>query len=280
MDDLLKNPHVLMLISLALQEDLGDGDVTTSAIFGVGDRSTAVVMAKERGILCGGPLASLVYRQIDPGIEVVILKEDGAPVSEGQAVLSIRGRTRGILSGERTVLNFLQRMSGIATKTGRICALISGTGIRILDTRKTIPGFRLLDKYAVKTGGGTNHRMGLYDMVMIKDNHIRAAGGIGPAVEKIKSAYGSRYRVEVEATTLAETREALAAGADIIMLDNMDIETMRSAVEIVAGRAKTEISGNVDEERIEALKTLKVDYISIGALTHSVKAFDLSMKFD
>ncbi len=280
MKELLNNPDIAALIDMALREDLGSGDVTTNAIFGADDTTTARVTAKDTGVFCGGELAGDVYSRIDPLIQVSVLVPDGSSVAAGDVVLSVRGRTRGILSGERTVLNFLQRLSGIATKTRRMQQLLSGTGIRILDTRKTAPGFRLLDKYAVKAGGGANHRMGLFDMVMIKDNHIRAAGSIGNAVKKIRQAYGTTYKVEVEATNPDEVKEALESNADIIMLDNMDVDSMRKAVEIVAGKALIEISGNVDEGRIAALKPLKVDYISIGALTHSVKAFDLSMKFD
>jgi len=185
----------------------------------------------------------------------------------------------GVLSGERTVLNFLQRMSGIATRTSRLVKILEGTGIRVLDTRKTLPGFRLLDKYAVRAGGGTNHRMGLYDMVMIKDNHIKAAGGITPAVKIIRAVHGDTYRVEVEASTADEANEAANAGADIIMLDNMTRPEMEKAVAVIAGRAEIEVSGNMDEDRLATLRGLGVQYVSIGALTHSVMAFDLSMKF-
>ena len=193
--------------------------------------------------------------------------------------MTFEGPVKSLLMGERTALNFLQRLCGIATRTHAVVRLLEGTGIEILDTRKTLPGFRLLDKYAVKAGGGRNHRMGLYDMVMIKDNHIKAAGSITAAVQKVRSVHDSRFSVEVEVTNQEETAEALNAGADIIMLDNMDREAMRAAIALIAGRARIEISGNMDEEKILALKDLKVDYISLGALTHSVTAFDLSLKF-
>jgi len=267
------------LILMALNEDIGDGDVTSEAIFNAGEISTGTVFAKEMGIFCGADMARHVYACVDPLISVSVPVPEGAAVKPGTAVLTASGPTVGVLSGERTVLNFLQRMCGIATRTSRLMKIVEGAGIRVLDTRKTLPGFRLLDKYAVRAGGGTNHRMGLYDMVMIKDNHIKAAGGITPAVEIIRSAHGDTYRVEVEASTIDEANEAANAGADIIMLDNMTRPEMEKAVAVIAGRAEIEVSGNMDEERLATLRGLGVQYVSIGALTHSVKAFDLSMKF-
>lgn len=280
MNDIFNSPAVSAVVELALREDIGTGDLTTAAIFGGGERCRARVIAKEQGIFCGGELAGIIYGKVDPAVKIDIIVRDGREISSGETALVCEGPTAGILTGERTVLNFLQRMCGIATKTGGIVSLLRGTGIEVLDTRKTAPGMRLLDKYAVKAGGGRNHRMGLFDMVMIKDNHIKGAGSIAEAVKKVRALHGDAFTVEVETTTLEEVREALEAGADIIMLDNMDTETMAGAVRIIKGKAKTEISGNVDERRIAELKKLKVDYISIGALTHSVKAFDLSMKFD
>lgn len=276
----INDNDIAPLIERALREDIGDGDVTSLAIFEGSEVSDARIIAKENGIFCGSSIAAFVYRRIDPTISVTAVKHDGDAIASGETALTLHGPTGGLLTGERTVLNFLQRMCGIATRTRTICDMLAGTGITVLDTRKTLPGFRLLDKYAVKAGGGTNHRMGLFDMVMIKDNHIAAAGGISNAVEKIRNSYGSKYRVEVETTTIEEVREALAAGADIIMLDNMTVPLMRNAVEVIGGRAKTEISGNIDERQLDDVKSLGVDYISIGALTHSVKAFDLSMKFE
>ncbi|HOW82047.1 MAG TPA: carboxylating nicotinate-nucleotide diphosphorylase [Spirochaetota bacterium] len=267
------------LILMALNEDIGDGDVTSEAIFNAGEISTGTVFAKEEGIFCGADMARHVYACVDPLISVTVHVTDGSAVKPGAAVLTASGPTVGVLSGERTVLNFLQRMSGIATRTFRLVKILEGTGIRVLDTRKTLPGFRLLDKYAVRAGGGTNHRMGLYDMVMIKDNHIETAGGITPAVKIIRAAHGDTYRVEVEASTVDEAGEAANAGADIIMLDNMSRADMEKAVAIIAGRAEIEVSGNMDEERLATLRGLGVQYVSIGALTHSVRAFDLSMKF-
>ena len=267
------------LILMALKEDVGDGDVTSEAIFDKGHVSEAVIVAKEDGIFCGSDMIGHVYSYVDAAIEVSLRADEAGPVSGGDRLAFIKGPTAGILSGERIVLNFLQRMCGIATRTSRMAALLQGSGIEILDTRKTLPGFRMLDKYAVRAGGGANHRMGLYDMVMIKDNHIKAAGSIARAVEKVRGSYGTRFLVEVETTNVHEVRQAVEAGADIIMLDNMELEVMTEAVSIIQGRARVEISGNVDEDRIQSLRETGVDYISIGALTHSVRAFDLSMKF-
>ena len=267
------------LILLALKEDIGDGDVTSEAIFTPADESRASIIAKEKGVFCGADMVKHVYSFIDPKIHVSALVPEGSAVAKGAAVLELEGPTAGLLSGERTALNFIQRMGGIATKTSRMVQILEGTGIRILDTRKTLPGFRLLDKYAVRAGGGTNHRMGLYDMVMIKDNHIKAAGSITAAVEIVRRKHGSTYRVEVETTTLDEVAEAVRAEADIIMLDNMDRETMEKAAGIISGKAKIELSGNMDEARLASLRGLAVDYVSIGALTHSVQALDMSMKF-
>lgn len=280
MSRLEKHPDVLGLVDAAIREDLGTGDVTSGAIFTGSERGRARVIAKDEGVLCGAWIVRAVCGRIDPLVKVAIRAREGERIMRGDEVISIRGPVRSILGGERVALNFLQRMSGIATRTAALCALLGGSSLRVLDTRKTLPGFRLLDKYSVKTGGGTNHRMGLYDMVMIKDNHIRAAGSIAAAVQKVRLAHRKRYKVEVETTTLDEVAEAIQAGADIIMLDNMDVPSMKRAVELIAGRAKVEISGNVDEARIARLKDVGADYVSVGALTHSVKAFDFSMKFD
>ncbi len=274
------HPEQLMpIIELALREDIGGGDVTSSAVFHDDETSEARIVAKENGVFCGGEMVNLIYRHLDPRIAVDVFVTDGARVARGTTAVECRGSTLALLAGERTVLNFIQRMSGIATRTRTIVDLLEESGIRILDTRKTAPGMRLLDKYAVAAGGGLNHRMGLYDMIMIKDNHIKAAGSISRAVERARGLHGTNYRIEVETTTLDEVREALEAGADIIMLDNMDVPAMEEAVGIIGRRSETEISGNLDEERIAEIKHLKVDYISIGALTHSVRAFDLSMRF-
>jgi nicotinate-nucleotide pyrophosphorylase (carboxylating) len=268
------------LVKTALEEDISTGDITSIAIFDGTERSSAYITAKQDGIVCGTELVKLVYRILNGNVESTVLIPDGMPVKKGDIAVRMQGPTKSLLEGERTALNFFQRMSGIATKTSNIVKLVEGTDIRILDTRKTLPGFRTLDKYAVACGGGTNHRIGLYDMVLIKDNHIKAAGSITNAVSKVRDTWGTQYKVETETTTIEEVKKALESKSDIIMLDNMDKETMRKALEIIGGKAKTEISGNMSPEKILSLKDLPVDYISIGALTHSVEAFDWSMKFE
>lgn len=268
------------LIRLAVKEDIAGGDVTSRAIFKPEDTSRAVIISMQQGIFCGADMARYVYGIIDSRVAVVAMARDGDIIGDRARVMTVSGPTISVLAGERIMLNFLQRMSGIATGTSRAVSLLAGTKIKLLDTRKTLPGFRILDKYAVKTGGGENHRMGLYDMVMIKDNHIRAAGSIGTAVGMVRGQYGTRYVVEVETTCLDEVREAVSAGADIIMLDNMNTGMMRDAVGIIDKKARIEVSGNMNEERIRELRELAIDYISMGSLTHSVKAFDLSMDFN
>ena len=279
MNTTVEKSEIISIIQLALKEDIGSGDVTSNAIFKKTEKSEAVIVAKEEGIFCGGDIIQFIYEEIDPAVVISPEIGDGTEVQPGNIVSRISGPTQSILIGERTVLNFIQRMCGIATRTRSILLLLAGTGITILDTRKTAPGLRLLDKYAVRIGGGSNHRMGLFDMVLIKDNHIKAAGGIPEAVKRVKSEHGKKYPIEVEATNLDEVREALDSGADIIMLDNTDRKTMQEACELIRGKSKIEISGNMDEERIGEIMDLSIDYISIGALTHSVKAFDLSMRF-
>lgn len=267
------------LIQMALEEDISTGDVTSDAIFDGTEKSSASIVAKQDGIVCGGILVSYVYGLIDPSLDIHQLVAEGSPIKKGECVMTLAGSTRSLLTGERTALNFFQRMSGIATKTSAIVRLVEGSTIKILDTRKTLPGFRILDKYAVKTGGGRNHRIGLYDMVMIKDNHIKAAGSITEAVRRVRTAWDDRFQIEVETTTLDEVHEALEAKADIIMLDNMTTQQMEEAASVIAGQAQIEISGNMNEERIREVKHIPIDFISIGALTHSVQAFDWSMKF-
>jgi nicotinate-nucleotide pyrophosphorylase (carboxylating) len=267
------------LIRLAVREDIGSGDLTSRAIFGESDVSEAAIISRERGILCGTDLVGHVYGYIDQSVEVTCLMHDGDEIGPGDRVVLLKGPTIGLLSGERTVLNFLQRMSGVASRTASAVSLLDGTAISLLDTRKTVPGFRMLDKYAVKTGGGMNHRMGLYDMVMIKDNHIRAAGGVGRAIRMVRERYGTRYRIEAEASTLEEAREAAAEGADIIMLDNMDRSLVKAAIEVIAKKAKIEVSGNLDEEKIRGMIDLDIDYLSMGSITHSAAAFDFSIEF-
>jgi nicotinate-nucleotide pyrophosphorylase (carboxylating) len=270
---------VEILVRLAIQEDIGTGDITSQAIVGEQDVSRAAVVSKQDGIVCGTEVVRYVYEIIDIGVKVTPLIADGDSVSPGDRVLLVEGNTISVLSGERIALNFLQRMTGIATSTAETVSLLRNTNIALLDTRKTVPGLRKLDKYAVRTGGGTNHREALFDMILIKDNHIKAAGSITRAVRMVRDRYGARYTVEVEAATLDEVDEAATSGVDIIMLDNMDISMMKTAITMVNKRVKIEVSGNVDENNIKEIATLDIDYISMGSLTHSVKAFDFSMKF-
>lgn len=264
------------IITLALKEDIGDGDKSTEAVIPITERAEAHILAKEEGIISGLPIAEQVFKRLDSGLTWKPLKKEGDPVYEGDLIVEFSGTLKAILSGERTALNFLQRMSGISTSVSKYVKAVEGLNVKILDTRKTAPGQRILDKYAVKMGGGTNHRIGLYDMVMIKDNHIKAAGSITAAVEKTRNMFGNKYKIEVETTTLDEVNEAIEVKADIIMLDNMTIEMMRQAVNIINHRALVEASGGVILEKIRSIAETGVDFISVGAVTHSVKALDLS----
>lgn len=266
------------LINLALQEDVGSGDLTTDNLIPAGERRNAYMVAKASGVIAGLEVAEMVFRHFDNQLEWKPKVADGESVSAGDIIVEFSATYRAILTGERTALNFLQRMSGIATISAQYAAAVEGTKTRILDTRKTLPGFRLLDKYAVKAGGASNHRIGLYDMVMIKDNHIAIAGGIGNAVKTVRKAIDPEIKVEVETTCLDEVQQALDARADIIMLDNMDNQTMKAAVELIAGKAKTEASGNMNLKRLNEVAATGVDYISVGALTHSVIALDISQR--
>ncbi|MBN1924638.1 MAG: carboxylating nicotinate-nucleotide diphosphorylase, partial [Prolixibacteraceae bacterium] len=274
--DILK--EIESVIIAGLEEDVKTGDVTTNLLIPSETRKTATLFAKANGVIAGLPVAEAVYKKLDPNIEFIPEVNDGDKVFAGQLLCTIKGSFRALLTGERLALNFLQRMSGIATETSRYVEAVKGYNTLILDTRKTAPGLRALDKYAVKTGGGTNHRIGLFDMVMIKDNHISVAGGITNAVNSIRPKIGDQVKVEVETTNLDEVNEALQAGADIIMLDNMDTETMKKAVKLIGSKAKVEASGNMTLERVREVAATGVDYISIGALTHSVTALDISQK--
>jgi len=265
------------VIDRAFAEDMSPEDVTTNAVAGPGRRAEAVWVAKQQGTLAGLDFSRQVFLRLDPDLEWKALKKDGEAVEQGDLLARFSGSCRAILSAERTALNIAQRLSGIATATSKMVALIDGLPVHILDTRKTAPGLRYLDKYAVKMGGGLNHRMGLYDMAMIKDNHIVAAGGITVAVDLVKR-YRPGVRIEVETTSLAQVREALSCNVDMIMLDNMDVEEMKKAVDLIDGRAKTEASGNLSHHNIRAVAETGVDYISSGALTHSVEAFDISQQ--
>lgn len=266
------------IIELALLEDLSLGDITSDTIFTPENRAKAAIRAKEDLVLCGMDVAETVFHAVDPDVVFTPLKKDGDNVKKGEVVLELTGSTLSILKAERTALNFMQRMSGIATASREYAAIGKKYGVMIVDTRKTQPGLRRLDKYAVRIGGARNHRISLADSVMIKDNHIAAAGSITAAVKKIKDVIGHTPKVEVETTTLDEVKEALTAGADIIMLDNMTPEQIAVCKKEIAGRAIIEVSGGVNKTNLEAYCAVRPDVISMGALTHSVPAKDLSLK--
>lgn len=266
------------IIELALEEDLSLGDITSDTIFAPQDKAKAAITAKEDLVLCGLEVARTVFHAVDPSILFTPLKREGDFVKKGEKVLVLEGPVLGILKAERTALNFMQRMSGIATAAREYAAIGNKYGVMIVDTRKTQPGLRRLDKYAVRIGGARNHRISLADSVMIKDNHITAAGSITKAVQKIKSVIGHTPKVEVETTNLDEVKEALTAGADIIMLDNMTPEQITVCKKEIAGRAIIEVSGGVNKNNLEEYCKTGVNVISMGALTHSVPAKDLSLK--
>lgn len=268
------------LIDLALHDDVGTGDITTDNIIPAGTKRKAKMVAKADGVVAGLPIAEMVFRKLDADLAWNPKVQEGDKIKKGDVLVEFEGSYRALLTGERTALNFLQRLSGIATMSNKYAEAVKDFHTLILDTRKTLPGFNKLDKYAVKTGGGTNHRHGLHDMAMIKDNHIEVAGNITAAVKAVRSKIDPGIKIEVETTTLEQVQEALDAGADIIMLDNMDTETMRKGVELIAGRAKVEASGNMTLERLREVAATGVDFISIGALTHSVSALDISQRID
>lgn len=266
------------VIKTALNEDINYVDTTTDYLIPEEACSAARFIAKADGVLCGIDVALRVFALLDPDFSVDVFFHDGDRVKPGDILAEVRGKTRTLLKGERTALNLLQHMSGIATMTDRCVQLVKGTNASIADTRKTIPGLRSLQKYAVTVGGGRNHRYNLSDGAMIKDNHIDAAGGITAAVTVLRQKLGHMVKLEVETRNLDEVREALASGAEVIMLDNMDCETMHEAVQIVSGRALLEASGGITDQTLRSVAETGVDIISIGALTHSVKAMDISMK--
>ncbi|WP_346856388.1 carboxylating nicotinate-nucleotide diphosphorylase [uncultured Draconibacterium sp.] len=272
----LKSAEVLF--DLAYAEDIGDGDITTNNLIDPNQNKTAQLVAKEEGVVAGLQVAEMVFKRFDKNLEWNVIIPDGNIVLPGDIIAEFKGNYRALLSGERKALNFLQRLSGIASYS-HLCMLeTKGTKVEILDTRKTLPGYRYLDKYAVRMGGASNHRFGLYDMVMIKDNHIQIAGGITQAVEAIRKKIPKSIKIEVETTTIEQVKEALAADVDIIMLDNMRSTLMKECVKIIDRRAKIEASGNMTIKRIRKVAHTGVDYISIGALTHSVKALDISQR--
>jgi nicotinate-nucleotide pyrophosphorylase (carboxylating) len=272
-----------VLVDLALAEDIGPGDLTSRALVPEGASAAARFVAKGQGVLAGIEAARAVFSKVDPLLAFTALAGDGAFLVPGAEVARVSGGARAILAGERTALNFLQRLSGVATLTRRFVQAVEGTGARIFDTRKTMPGFRRLDKYAVRAGGGRNHRLGLYDQVLVKENHLAAAGGLRPgeAVRKARAGTPPGTVVEVEVETLDEFRDALAAGPDVVMLDDMPPDEIRAALALrgPGGKPEIEVSGGVRLETVRELALLGADRISIGALTHSAPALDVSMKF-
>lgn len=263
----------------ALAEDMGGGDVTSEATIAEDATCTARLLIKEPGIVCGLPAAEAVFRALDSEVSFEPFVADGDTLSSASDVARVSGRTRAVLSGERTALNILGRLSGIATLTGRFVDAVEGTGAEILDTRKTTPGLRALEKYAVRCGGGRNHRFGLDDGILVKDNHLRAAGGIRAAVERLR-ATGTTMPIEVEAESLDDVREALTAGADAILLDNMTPAEMREAVALTEARATLEASGGVSLETVREIAQTGVDFVSVGALTHSARSLDVSLELE
>ncbi len=276
---LLNNPQVEQIITLALNEDIGTGDITTLSTIPADKTATGRFVAKEDMILCGVALAEHIFKRVDPSIRLEANFNDGDAVKKGDVIAVVSGNAQNVLTGERTALNFMQRLTGIATRTHASVAEIAGTKAKITDTRKTTPGLRVLEKYAVRVGGGTNHRFNLADGVLIKDNHIAVSGGIKNAVKNARAVIPHTLKIEVEVETKEQLSEALDAGADIIMLDNMSNDLMRECVGIIAGRALVEASGNMGEKSLREVAETGVDIISIGALTHTVKAADISLKF-
>jgi nicotinate-nucleotide pyrophosphorylase (carboxylating) len=279
MDELVEQ-----IVSLALREDIRNGDITTQAVFSGNETTTGTFWCKESGVIAGLELAEYIFKRIDPEIRFNKHINDGEAVTRGDVLAEVSGPADSILTGERTVLNFMQRMSGVATKTATFVEAISHTKTKLLDTRKTIPGHRYLDKWAVRLGGGKNHRYCLDDMYLIKDNHIAVAGGITKAIAaciKHKERNGFSWKIEVEVTTHDQLKEAIETGnVDFVLLDNMNLKQLQKSVEIVGGRVKTEASGNMTLDRVPKVAETGVDFISVGALTHSVKALDISLLFD
>ena len=275
---MLNKTYIDNIINTALAEDINYIDVTTDNLLDDSHKSNAYFIAKDDGVLCGIDIAMRVFELVGSGVEAEILLNDGTAVKKGDIIANLKGSTKTLLKGERTALNILQHMSGIATATNKCVKLVEGSNARITDTRKTLPGLRPLQKYAVTVGGGRNHRYNLSDGAMLKDNHIDAYGSIKAAVNALREKAGHMLKVEVEVRNFDELQEALDCGCEIIMLDNMSLSDMTKAVEITNGRAKLEASGNITLENISEVAKTGVDIISLGALTHSVKCFDISMK--
>lgn len=268
------------IIERALEEDIHTGDVTTAAVVPQAREITGRLVAKEPLVLAGLSVAARVFALVDPAIRFTPQAADGDRVEAGTVIAAFGGDAANLLQGERVALNLLQRMCGIASLTARYVAAVAGTTARVVDTRKTTPGLRVLEKYAVRVGGGHNHRTGLYDGILIKENHITAAGGITEAIRRARAAIPHTLKIEIETESVEQVQEALAAGADIIMLDNMDCPTMQHCVGLIAGRALVEASGGVNLDTIAAIAATGVDIISVGALTHSPRAMDISMLLD
>jgi nicotinate-nucleotide pyrophosphorylase (carboxylating) len=271
--------NIDLLIDIALKEDIGSGDITTSSIIDENFLSEALILAGEELIISGIDVGKRVFEKLDADIVFTSLKYEGCKVVDGDIVARLKGRTASILKGERVALNFMQHLSGIATLTSKYAAKTKNEKTKILDTRKTTPGMRLLEKRAVKSGGGENHRLGLFDMILIKDNHITAAGSIERAVELAKANNKGNFKIEVEVEDMIEVAKAIQVNADIIMLDNMSVDEMEKAISYIDGRAKVEISGNVSLEKLDMLVALEPDYISVGKITHSAPSVDLSLEF-
>ncbi|MBT7272194.1 MAG: carboxylating nicotinate-nucleotide diphosphorylase [Nitrospina sp.] len=278
MDKRLNQKEIEKLIKIGLEEDIGLGDITSRSILSPDDINVAEVLTRENIVLCGLNILKSVFLTLDPDINFSDdTFNDGDNLKNNTKIISIKGKGIALLEGERVALNILQRLCGIATLTKEYVE--KANPVKILDTRKTTPGLRLFEKYAVSCGGGKNHRFGLYDAVLIKDNHIKAAGGIIKAVEKIKNNYNNSMQIEVETTTLSEVNDAIIAKSDIIMLDNMSLEDIKKAVNLIDGRASIEVSGSISVDQLNALSKVNIDFVSIGALTHSSKASDISMNF-
>ena len=279
MDFLVKeNILINKIIEQALLEDIGTGDITSESIVPSDLKAKGIIKTSEEGVVAGLNITSLVFKKLDSEIIFQEKIKDGTKVARSKVLAEITGSARTILKGERVALNFLQRMSGIATITSKFCQEVEDFPVRIVDTRKTTPGLRILEKYAVSMGGGHNHRFGLYDAVLIKDNHITVAGGISPAVDSVRKQISHTVKIEVEVENLSQLQDALRVKADIIMLDNMDLDTMEEAVKIAKGKALIEASGGITLGKVRKIAQTGVDLISIGSLTHSVKSLDISME--
>jgi nicotinate-nucleotide pyrophosphorylase (carboxylating) len=274
----MRDSHIEQLIRLALQEDIGPGDITTDSLVHQVQQGQGIIIAKENMIVAGLEIARQVFTTLDPEIEWLPRCTDGDALTAGDTVLAIKGRLHVLLKGERTALNFLQRLSGIATHVKHFVDALGDSPVRLVDTRKTTPGWRVLEKYAVRIGGAENHRTGLFDGVLIKDNHIVAAGGVTEAVTRARQKVSHLIKIEVETANMAQVREAMSCGVDVIMLDNMDIQEISAAVKEIAGRALVEVSGGIQQKDLHALAATGVDIISIGALTHGARCVDLSMR--